>query len=320
MNKLRILFYIFFAVFIAGCDTPVSEKTLFSVDFNKDEAVRYRFISERTIDTNWNPDEQKPGTSKITSESIDMVIKYVPVEVNPYGITTIEAYCESIKASISGSSRKDAAETIAGKSFKITVGPNGKIHDRTELVKVIQEAGKSAFRKDGNIKDPDLIEDFAATQWFLWDSVSSIEKPIAGLKVGQKWQSKLPVPNSMVIRPVRDVTYKLAEIRQTDNGRIAVITSTYELADSVPEDWSPLPWSGRFQLAGQFGFFRSMFQGLNVTSIEGQGEELFNIDLGRTESYEQSYKVKIKTGGSPLPGADPIIAIEQRISMQLLPD
>ncbi len=123
----------------------------------------------------------------------------------------------------------------------------------------------------------------------------------------------------MVIRPVRDVTYKLAEIRQSDSGRIAVIASTYKLAESIPADWPPFPWSGGFQLAGQFGFFRSMFQGFNVTSIEGQGEELFNIDMGRTESYEQSYKVNIKTGGSPLPGADPVITIEQRMSMQLLP-
>jgi len=311
-------------VFFSGCEktvdkfSTVAPDAFLVLDFNEGEALRYRFVSERTIQTDWNPAEEKSDTRKISTESVDMVLRYEPVEVDPYGISKIRVYCESVRAVTSGQSRKDAVETIAGKSFVITVSPDGKIHDKSQLIEVAQQAGKAAFRRDSNIKEPDLVEDFTATQWFLWDSLSSIEKPAAGLKIGQAWKSNLSVPTSMVLRPVRDVTYRLSQIKQDDKGRIAVIDSEYAFTRETPDDWPALPWSGRFQLAGQFGFFLSVFQGLHVNSLEGQGKEFFNIDSGRVENYEQEYKFTLKPGAVPLAGTDPLITVNQRITMQLL--
>ena len=40
-------------------------------------------------------------------------------------------------------------------------------------------------------------------------------------------------------------------------------------------------------MVGPFGFYRNY----RVLSLQGQGEELFNIDAGRTERYEQQYEL-----------------------------
>jgi hypothetical protein len=318
LKLVVVVFSICCLVFVFGCSEPVADRTLLSVDFNQGQALQYKFITERDIDIHWDQSDESSKSHKRSKESVDMVMKYEPVEVEAYGITKIKAYCERIKVGKSDSAKDDAAESLIGKSFVMAVGPNGKIHDKSDLKRVIQEAGEKAFRRSGSdIKNPDLIEDFIATQWFLWDPVSSIDKPTKGLRVGQQWRSKLLVPNSMAMRLARDVTYELEEIRETDKGRIAVIKSTYSLADSAPSEW-PLSWTRRFQLAGQFGFFQSMFRGLSALELSGQGEELFNIDTGQTESYEQTYHFTVKPNASLLPGTDPLITIDQRMSMQLL--
>jgi hypothetical protein len=251
---------------------------------------------------------------------MDMVVAYTPVEVDPYGLTTIEATCKSIKTGrtllgASGGSR-EAVENFAGASFTFTVGPTGKIEDYSQLEKLIKEVGEKAFRpksRAGRIKEPDMIGDFIATQWFLWDSVSSIEKAAKGVRVGQSWESKLPVPTPMVVRTARDVTYTLAEIRPTEKGQIAVIRSSYSLADSVPDSW-PIPYSGSFQMSGRFGFLR----GYKFLDLQGQGEELFNIDTGRTEGYKQQYQTQMEASFPMGIGTRPRITIKQTLTMEFL--
>ena len=158
-----------------------------------------------------------------------------------------------------------------------------------------------------------MICDFIATQWFLWDSVSSIEKPAEGVSVGQTWQSKLSVPTPMVSRKARDVTYTLDEIRESEKEQLAVIHSSYSLAESTPNDW-PIPYSGRFRMSGMFGFFR----GYKVLDLQGQGEELFNIKAGRTEKYNQQYQMQMEASLQLPLGEKPRITIEQNLTMQLL--
>jgi len=116
------------------------------------------------------------------------------------------------------------------------------------------------------------------------------------------------------MRIARNVTYKLEEIRSTKEGRIAVIHSSYSLADSVPKNW-PVPYYGRFRVRGRFGLYRDY----KVLNLHGQGEELFNIDKGRIEQYNQSYRMQI---AASLPfgliDATPQINIKQSLTMKLL--
>ncbi|MHC4790376.1 MAG: DUF6263 family protein [Planctomycetota bacterium] len=340
---MKTALYIFIATFalvsITGCNGTAPEmealepgKTLFTVDFKQGQTLKYGFTCNRNIDLNWGPagKASKSAKSKIDkfSERLEMVIAYNPIEIDPFGLTTVEATCEKVTISRSSSSgrkttQKDAVTSLRGKTFTFTVNPAGKIEDYTKLEELIKEAGNKAFRKDtsrGRIKEPDMIDDFTATQWFLWDSISSIQNPLEGLSVGQSWKSRLSVPTPMVLQIARDVTYTLDGIRKDKKGRLAVINGTYSPGGRAPRSW-PLPYSGAFQIAGTFGFLRRFIGGFKVVELNGQGTQLFNIDAGQIENYNQSYQFQLAASSPPpLAGLNPKITIRQRFSMQLLKD
>jgi hypothetical protein len=317
---------------LAGCQPAArkeqardKEKILLTVDFKEGQTLQYKFVSSREIELDWDPAKtaSKSGSSTVNkfTEKMEMVVAYTPTKVDPYGLTTVRATCKSVKAARTktGARRagqKDAVESFAGKTFTFTVGPTGRIEDCSQLDELIEKIGEKAFRPNtekGRIKDPDMIADFVASQWFLWDSVASIEKPTEGVAVGQTWKSKLSVPTPMVMRQARDVTYRLSEIRPSDKGRLAMIQSSYKLAESVPTTW-PIPYSGRFQMSGTFGFLR----GYKMLALEGQGEELFNIDMGRIQRYNQRYKMQLSAALPMGIAANPTITIDQNLTMELL--
>jgi len=308
--------------FFAGCGGGTGSRKLLTVDFQEAQTLRYKFISSRDIVLDWDPTRvtSKPDkdTIKKSSESMEMVVAYTPVEIDPYGLTTIKATCEVVKANRSSPSgkRKDAVESFGGKTFTFTVTASGRIEDYSQLDKLIREVGQEVFRSksgEGRIKDPDMIGDFIAAQWFLWDSVSSIKKASEGVSVGKTWKSKLSVPTPMVSRIAREVAYRLDEIRQTEEGQLAVIRSSYMLADSVPSSW-PVPYYGRFQVAGQFGLLTDY----KFLGLQGQGEELFNIDAGRIEQYKQQYQMEVDASFPMGVSTKPRITIRQNLEMRLL--
>jgi hypothetical protein len=302
-------------------------KIFLTVDFQKAQTLRYKFVSSRETELNWNPAKDTPRANKNAvqkfSESMEMVVAYTPIEVDPYGLTTIKAACESVKVQRSKASLKDAVESLTGKTFTLTIDATGKILDNSQLYELIREAGKKAFRTGGRerTKEPDMIDDFITTQWFLWDSISSIElkDAIKGLSVGQSWKSELPVPTSMVLQKAREVNYTLAEIRPSSKGPLAVIHSSYSPTQTYPSGL-PIPYTGRFQLAGPLGFFRTFFKSIKVTSLQGEGEEVFNIDAGRIEQYNQDYQMQLEPAVSLLPKTKPCMIIKQKLTMQLLED
>ncbi len=311
---------------LTGTIKPLQKgKELLTVDFKKDQSLRYKFVSSRDIAVDWNPAKSnaKPGQSSVDkfTELFEMVVTYTPINIDPYGLTTIKATCESVKAIRTKStgrspSQRDAVEILPGKTFTLTVNSAGKVEDKSTLDALIKQLGQKAFRPNsrmGRVKEQDMIADFICSQWFLWDSVSSIEKPAEGVSVGQSWSSKLSVPTPMVMRKARDVTYTLDEIRPSPKGRLAVIGSTYTLSDSVPADW-PIPYTGSFQMPGTFGFLR----GYKVLSLAGKGQELFNLDAGRTEQYNQQYDMKLSAALLLNLGPSPHITIKQKITMQLI--
>ncbi|NQT02825.1 MAG: hypothetical protein HQ580_12425 [Planctomycetes bacterium] len=306
-----------------GCEPGIqksSNKELLTIDWRDGERLEYKFISTREITIDWDPagrltkSDNKPADKSV--ESMELIAAYKPIEINPYGLTTIEAACKSVKVVRSKGPDKDAAKYLAGRTYKFTVGPTGKIADYSQLDKLLKEAGKKAFITNadgGRTKQADMIGDFIATQWFLWDSVSSLENPSRGIAAGQTWKSKLSIPSPMVMRKAREVTYKLDEIRHSEKGRLAVISSSYKLADSVPTSW-PIPYSGSFQMKGTFGFL----SGYKLLGLQGEGQELFNIDTGQTEQYNQHYELEMESSIPMGIGVKPRITIKQNLTMKLL--
>jgi hypothetical protein len=325
LSRTKILVVALIAGIIGGCTSaPSSRKTLLTVDFKPGQTLKYKFVNSRNMAVDWGP-MRGGGPSKInkSSESLEMVVSYTPVKVDPYGVSTIRADCESAKAKRTSESPRqqnwqEAAEGFAGKSWTFTVDARGKIVDGSGFRDVLLQVGQRAFRADrskGLIKDPDMLFDVIAMQWFLWDSVSSISNPTKGVAVGDKWKSVLAVPATMVLFAARDVNYTLSEIRVQDaNNRIAVIDSSYSLLWPNPPEW-PVPYTEPFQMSGIFGFLREY----KTLDLQGHGQELFNIDAGRTERYSQSYTVHASAAlPMGLGGINPQITIDQNMTMELL--
>lgn len=325
---------------LSGCKSvgegkqPISEqeglpregRVLLTVDFEPAKTLQYKFVSSREIEINWDPagtsSRSRASTVNKHTESVEMIVAYTPAEVDLYGLTTIRATCKTVKATRSRrpsgrASGKDAIEYAQGKTFTFKVGPTGKMEDSSQLDKLIREMGEKAFRPDDGtgrrIKEPDMIGDFVASQWFLWDAISSVPRPSEGVAVGQTWQSKLSVPTPMVMRKARDVTYELARIQQIEKGRLTEIHSKYSLAESAPSTW-PIPYSGRFQMAGTFGFLR----GYTIKHLAGEGEEVFNVEAGRTERASQQYQISMNAFVPLGIDASPLVTIKQKLTMQLL--
>jgi hypothetical protein len=324
LKKILSISILFLLNIASGCGNkvvikpPEKENVLLAVDFQEGRTLQYEFICERETSVDFNPSEDTAGNKKSalihSSEKLDIIMAYTPISVDPYGLTTIKAVCQRAKVSRNENIQNDAAEYFQDKTFTFSVDPRGRIHDYSKLEQLIKQVGEKAFTTEpgvGRVKLPDMIGDFVATQWFLWDSISSVRNPSQGVRVEQSWTSQLSVPTPMVSRLARNVTYTLEEIRPADNGRIAVIDCNYSKSDSVPQGW-PVPYTGRFQMGGTFGLLRSY----KLLELTGKGQELFNIDSGQIEEYNQQYNVNIRASAPMGISVRPLINIRQTISMK----
>ena len=69
-------------------------------------------------------------------------------------------------------------------------------------------------------------------------------------------------------------------------------------------------------MRGRFGFLGNY----KLLDLQGGGEEIFNITLGRTEKYNQQYQAKLQASIPLGIGESPEITINQNLTMSLLED
>ncbi|MCI0499587.1 MAG: hypothetical protein L0Y36_07900 [Planctomycetales bacterium] len=310
------------ALCFMGCQ-PNKEDTWLLVSFEKDVPMTYKMVSERTTEidlTTGNPN--KKSRPQITTEKLELVMTYTPVDVDLFGLTTVKATCTSARVTRSSFSGKkderDAMETLPGKSFILKLSPTGEIADYSDLERVARELGKAAFAEQNggqNIKNPDMIYDFIAMQRFLWDSTATVSDPLH-LKAGQTWKAKQLVPWPVPLNqpPARTTTYTLDSITdEPDQPRKALIKSTYALSDEPMKDFVQPYEETRFQMRGLFGFLRNY----QFKSLEGAGSQVFNMDKGLIESDQQHYTLHV-TAAFMLPLGDslPVLTVDQKISFE----
>jgi hypothetical protein len=314
-------------VSLGGCGTPPKRgENLLVVNFQKGKTLRYQMTAMRET----NLELKSAGSGKVqgapqkTAETLELVMAYKPLKVNPFGLTQIECTCQSAKVSRNASTGKtkspgDAIEKLAGKTFILELSPVGKIEDFKQLEKLLVEIGAAAFdtsRNDMRIKNPDMIYDFIALQWYLWDSISSVPNPLAGVKPQMTWTSTQLVawPIPVYNMPCRITTFTLDSIKEETNQQKAVINSTYQFSPKTVENF-PKPYEGTFQMRNLFGFLRDyQFQ-----SIQGQGQQVFNLTTGQVESDTQQYDMAV-LAAFPLPLGDsvPHINVHQTLTVKLL--
>lgn len=310
-------------VSLAGCQ-PGQQKELLVVEFKADTTLRYKLVSERNISIDLDPTgvatKGKKSKPEKIYEKLEMVIAYTPVELDPYGLSTISATCESAKVTRKASKKtpRDAVEHLAGKTFTFKVSPVGEIEDYSEIEKIVLELGEKAISENdprkGRIKEMDMIVDFIALQWHVWDSIASIENPLDGVDVGDSWKTTQVIPLPVAIQAVKDTTYTLKEIDDSSEQRLAIIESTFAESKAKYENW-PSRYKGRFRMKGMLGFLR----GYRTTGLEGTGKQTFNIDSGTVISEEQNYKITMGADFMlPLGDMEPLIEVDQTISLRLM--
>lgn len=314
---------------LAGCGEriiPQGSGNLLVVNFQEGKTLRYRMKSVRdtTIELSSAKAGTKQGKPQKMTESLEMVMAYTPVKVDPFGLTKLECVCESAAVTRGSFTGKggvsvDAVENLKGKPFVLELSPTGKIQDFTQLETLLLEIGKTAFdttRKDASVKNPDMIYDFVAMQWYLWDSIASVTDPLSGVKPGMKWTDTqvvawpVPIPNT----PCRVTTFMLDSVQENEDARKAIIKSTYQISDKTLGTF-PKPYEGTFQMRGLFGFLRDY----QFKSLEGGGEVAFNLSSGTVESDKQQYKLIASAAFLlPLGDSQPSVVVEQSIDIQLL--
>lgn len=293
------------------------------LQFKEDTVQTYRFVSHRDVEVQWEPDkgeEAKKNSTHSMTETLDMVMTYRPLRITDQH-TELEVACKAVtvkrtQLTGTGRARQDAVEQLQGRSFTLTVDQQGRLTETQALDELLKDIGKRAFRNDprqGRIKDPEMISDVVATQWFLWHALASMDPN--GVTPGQSWQSQLSVPTPMVMRKARDVTYTLQQITDTDQGPVAEIHSTFGLSQQkAPSTW-PIPYAGRFRASGPFGFLR----GYANLKLEGTGQERFNLDQGRSLGCEQQYRLEMNASlpmFGAMGGTSPKIVIRQILKME----
>jgi hypothetical protein len=312
---------------MSGCGTPLKRgDNLLVVNFQQNKTLRYQMVSSRTLnfELKSSATDKKQSENQKTEESLELVMAYKPLKVNPFGLTQIECTCESAKVNRSAQAGKtrtaaDAVEKLAGKSFVLELSPVGKIDDFGQLEKLLLDVGTASFETSRNnmrVKSPDMIYDFIALQWYLWDSIASIPNPLSGVNPQMTWTSTqlvawpVPVPNM----PCRITTFTLDSIKEENGQKMALINSTYQISPKTVENF-PKPYEGSFLMQGMFGFLKDyQFQ-----TIQGKGQQVFNLTTGQVESDTQEYDMFV-TASFPLPLGDsvPQLNIHQTMTVKLL--
>ena len=328
MKNRIIILVLLTAITISGCQGTSSKDSYFlALNFKPEQSLSYKFISDRAVTLDWNT-KDKAGQSKAAlvqgNERLEMVVDYTLENLDPNGLATIRGKCKSAvvtrKGELFRKKGTDAAQSFAGKSFTFTVDARGRIHDYSDMKRVFYETGENAFSKSrsrGRIKAQDMVADIVATQWFLWDPLASIEDPLAGVAPGDSWNSSISVPTPIIVKESRDVQYDFVEVRDTDTGRIALVKSTYSPSSLEQKDW-PIPYQGKFQVSGTFGFLTTFTSGFEVLELSGTGYEYFNLDKGYTKKRTQNYNITMQSTSRSMMGTKPIISLKQHLMMSLI--
>ena len=324
-NHFRMLTVCLMMSVLAGCQPGASRQYLV-VDFEQQADLKYRLISERQTSLIISSPKSatrkaKSQTQKMT-EKMELVISYKPGDVDDFGRTTIQGTCQSAKVTRQGSFAKgspaDAVNGLAGKTFSFTISANGQIEDYSSLEKLVKEIGQNTFgppRGGKKLKYPDMINDFIAMQWYLWDSIAAIDNPRKGVKLGQTWTAKQMIPMPMPMSIAKDTTYTLTEIKESPAGPLAVIDSTFQRSDDAVENL-PNPYDGqKYMMKGMFVLLR----GYMMTSFDGSGRQIFDIDRGAVSSDTQQYTIVFEVS-FPMPLGDtvPKLKVDQKMSIELL--
>lgn len=297
-------------------------RTTLLVDFPADTPLKYKMTSQRKVEIRLTGDKPQRDQSHTVNESLELVMEYRAVESNPFGLSLIEGKCLSAtvkRDSLRGtqpSKNPDVAENLAGRSFRFTISPTGRIEDYTDLEKLVKELGAKSFiegiKAPTRVKDPDMLTDFIAIQWYLWDGSAAVKNPSGGVQMGKDWKAIQLLPVPVPIPVARETTYRLTETQDQAVPKKAILASSYAISDKEVPNW-PKPYEGVFNLKGSLF---AVMRNYRFNTIEGSGTTVMNLDQGLLESDQQQWKVGITAEFLlPLGNSLPQILVDQTVDI-----
>ena len=319
-NTLGLVLVVLSLLTMAGCQ----EGRIFTVDFMSGQTLEYKIVSDRTVTLDITGDsvQDKKGKSQAMTEKMELVMEYQQAGVEDgFGRTLIKATCKSAKVqrrSFTGKSTPaDSVEKLAGKSFTLKISATGNIEDYSDLERLIQETAASSLGPEKNgakLKNPDMIADFAASQWYLWNSTSTIKNPSRGASIGQSWSTDQVVPMPIPLNIVKKATYTLTDIEATDTGQIAHFDSVFQIGNRSIKHWDD-PYQQKYYMKGMFAFLK----GYELLSLDGTGTQTFNLDKGYIQNEKQHYTSVYKVA-FPMALGDtvPTLIVDQKYTLELL--
>ena len=304
----------------AGC-VP---SNLLTVDFEPQTELQYKIVSQRDIElqlTGTSDSKNKKKSQKMI-EKMELVIVYIPTGAeDEYGRTIVTATVKSAKvtrkAFTNRSTPTDAVQSLAGKSFTIPLSATGQIDDYSDLNRILGELGQKALvsgKGSTKVRNPDMIADFAASQWYFWDSVSKITNPRRGVEIGQVWSTEQLAPMPLPLNIVKQTDYTLTDLTDVNGEQIANIEITISESDETVEHWDD-PYGVKYSMKGMFAFLR----GYQLLSLEGSGKQQFNVDKGVVLKEDQQYSMVFNVSfPMALGDVQPKLKIDQKFSVELL--
>ena len=263
-------------VCIALCFVGCAPPTELSLKFNQNDAAVYKVVSENSMNFKFEMPSNNKFSEKLTKTRVEMTFKQEIESVDDKGVAIANITIQGLKilqikedkVKFNYDSQKKADKNLAptvliGKSYKISIGPMGKV--KVVDTKQVKASAKVAVAKD-------VVSDDAIIRRHEILSLANMKK--SNVVVGDTWSTEEKPPYKMLSSKVFEKVYKLDSI----NGQIAYVSM-----EAIP--------AGSAE-ANPVSMMASMAPGLTMDSEESYtGSMTFDVDSGTVLTHGQVLQV-----------------------------
>ena len=221
------------------------------------------------------------------TENLDLVIGCQPLGQIADGSTSYKITFESMQVKkidfLQTGRFTDSAVGLSGKSFNVTITPDGKFSS-PQLEQALKDLSADSFeevkRPGARLKNPDFLADIWAIQTLIFESAAAVKK------LSFRSSAQLPFPIADIPGPVIQTSWQT----QKAVGDV-VLKGKEQLNEGVTQNPIPSIYSGQYKMEGLLGYLRQC----RYESVDGQILCRFDKDrqLPRGIQLERTIKASV---------------------------
>lgn len=265
---------------LAGC----GEKVDLSLKFAPEDVTTYTVMSESHTKFKFEMPSSNNFKEELSEKSFAMTFDQQIESVDEFGVATANITIKgmkyndidkgTIKFEYDSDSAKDKTEPLGkliGKSYKITIDPKGQIAvlDANAARKTVQ-SGVAASKAKGILSDKAIIARHEVV------SLANLEKP--EVTVGDTWSIVNKPPYKLLMPRTFEKVYKLDEVRQDGEDKIAVVSM-----NAMPAG---------VDTKGDFNPAMLMFSSMMDAEEDFSGKMEYDVTTGKFISQQETLTVK----------------------------